>query len=70
MLNRKPIIMAEGSESLMLCNYKYCHIAYALSVEIKFFTDLKYKEFENFLDGKYTGEQIEKFELTGRFDLD
>jgi len=67
MLIRKPIICAEGSEELMLCNYKYCHIAYALSVEIKFFTDLKYKEFENFCDGKYTGQQIEKFELTGRF---
>jgi len=51
----------------MLCNYKYCHTAYALSVEIKFFTDLNYKEFENFCDGKYTGEQIEKFEMTGRF---
>jgi len=67
MLARKPIICADGSENLMLCNYKYCHIGYALSVEIKFFTDLKYKEFENLLDGKYTGKQIDKFELTGRF---
>jgi len=67
MLIRKPIICAEGSDELMVCNYKYCHIGWALSVPINFFTDLKYKEFENFLDGKYTGQQIEKFELTGRF---
>ena len=67
MLNRKPIIMTEGSEGLMLCNYKYCHTGYALNIEIKFHTDLTYTQFENFCDGKYTGEQIERFELTGRF---
>ena len=67
MLKRKPIICAEGSESLMLFTYKHKFIGYAWNVPILFYTDLSYKQFCKFLDVGYSGEQIEKFELTGKF---
>jgi len=48
MLNRKPIICAEGSEELCLFTYKHKFIGWAWNVPILFYTDLSYKEFENF----------------------
>lgn len=61
---RKPIMQVEGNVTY---NYKYCHKAYALTVELVCFTDLNEKQFENFLDGRYTRQQIERFEIYGMF---
>jgi len=66
-LNRKPILMAEGSESLNHLKYKYCHAGYALNVKINFHTDLTKKQFNFFLDYGYSADKINKFELTGKF---
>ena len=51
------------------CGFKYKNTftAYALNIPLECETDLSIKEFENFLDGKYTGKQIKRFEMTGRF---
>jgi len=67
MLNRKPIIMAEGSDELCLFTYKHCFTGYALNVPILFYTDLTYRLFCRYLDVGFTSQQIEKFELTGKF---
>jgi len=67
MLARKPIIMAEGSEELCLFTYKHCFIGWALDIPIRFYTDLNYKQFCRFLDVGFSRQQIEKFEITGKF---
>ena len=67
MLQRKPIICAENSIELNFLNYRNCFIAYVLDIPIKFFTDLNYKQFCEFLDYGYSFYKINKFELTGRF---
>lgn len=67
MLCRKPIFIEyKGNETK---HYKYIRTGYILGVGIKFLTDLTEKEWENFLDGKYTMEKINRFELTGTFNL-
>jgi hypothetical protein len=60
----KPIMQVERTHGY---KYKYCHSGYAAGVEIKFDTDLTYREFEKLLNGEYTGEQIRKFEICGKF---
>ena len=66
-LNRKPILMVEGSESLKYLKYKYIHSGWILDVEIRFYTDLTKMQFNYFLDYGYSWDKIERFELTGKF---
>jgi len=67
MFARKPIICAECSDELCLFNYKHCFVGWALNIPILFHTDLSYKQFCRFLDAGFSSQQIEKFELTGKF---
>jgi len=67
MLNRKPIICADGSDELCLFSYKNCFIGWALDIPIRFYTDLSYKQFCKFLDIGFSNQQIKKFEMTGKF---
>ena len=69
MLNLKPIAVIKGQEQGFV--YKYVRIAYAAGVPMEFSTDLDKKQWEKFLDGEHGGfykkEEIERFELTGKF---
>jgi len=56
---RKLIMQIKGTDSNF--KYKNTFTAYALSIPFECETDLSWQEFENFLDGKYTGKQIIKF---------
>jgi len=64
---RKPIICAEGSDDLQLFSYKNCFVGYALNIEILFYTDLSYEQFCKYLDVGFSSQQIEKFEMIGKF---
>lgn len=64
MLMRKPIIQVKGGHNF---KYRNCFKGYAAGIEIEFDTDLSRREFNRFLDGKYNGEQIRRFEMTGKF---
>jgi hypothetical protein len=60
----KPIIQVKENATH---KYKNCFKAYALDASILFVTDLSKREFDNLLDGKYTTEQIQRYEETGNF---
>ena len=60
----KPIMQVKENATY---KYKNCFKAYALNVPILFVTDLSKKEFYSLLDGKYTSEQIQRYEETGSF---
>lgn len=64
---RKPIICAKDSDVAKMFKYNNCFVGWALDIPIDFLTDLNYKQFEDLLDGKFNGMQIEKFERYGRF---
>ena len=66
-LNRKPILMAKGSEELKYFKYKFCHYGWVLDVRLRSYTDLTKKQFDYFLDYGYSTDKINKFELTGKF---
>jgi len=67
MLKRKPIICAKNSNDSKIFSYNNCFVGWALDIPIEFLTDLTYKQFCKFLDVGFTSQQIEKFEMTGRF---
>ena len=67
MRTRKPIMQIKGTDNYCGFKYKNTFTAYAIGIPLECETDLSWQEFENFLDGKYTGKQIKKFEMTGRF---
>lgn len=61
---KKPIIMMGESQF----KYKYIRTAYLMGdIPIQIQTDLKQQDFEKFIDGYFTQEQVDRFELTGSF---
>lgn len=67
MRKRKPIICCKDSEEAKMFKYKNCFVGWALNIPIDFMTDLNREQFNGLLDGKYSGQQIERFERYGMF---
>lgn len=65
LVRRKPIMKYKDENNGF--RYKNCFTAYCLGVELEFETDLSELEFSDFLDGRYTREDIERFEMCGKF---
>jgi len=66
---RKPILRFKDAEGLDVNGFKYKNtfVGYIAGVSFEIETDLSKKDFDRFLDVGLTGEQIEKFEMTGKF---
>jgi len=65
-MNSKPIMKCVGEENGF--RYKYIRKGYCLNIPIKFNTDLTRKQWDKYLNGEYTLNQIRQFELTGMFN--
>lgn len=67
---RKPIIQCvnTANSNNLKFTYKYIRNGYVLGdIPIPFYTDLNQKEFDNYLNGKYSMNDIQNYELYGTF---
>jgi hypothetical protein len=65
MKDKKPIMVVEEQENGY--TYKYTRVCYVYGIPLKVKTDLTQTDFEKYIDYGFTAEEIERFELTGKF---
>lgn len=61
----KPIMAIKGQENGW--KYKYVRTGYIFDDSMEFSTDLSEEGWNNLLNGKYTEDEILKYESTGNF---
>ena len=60
----KPLLQIKGSGNF---TYKNCWVGYVMGEPVLVETDLNWDEFDRLCEGRYGLDEIERYEVCGRF---